>query len=198
MGDIVKVATEYVIKNMDDMKKFVQEIGRTYSSEKQRVRKLFEAQNFDVSGFGEFLMPPDGMPYGRKLLYRDSEMEVILMNWATNTACLPHDHGASEGWVKVLKGTASHGYYSKKSKIPVLTKEEELDEGTVLYAPKNLVHHMANKTSNVLITLHIYFPSISNMEVFDVESHRAAIVSDDCGAWWPESEEQLIEYRALR
>ncbi len=54
---------------------------------------------------------------------------------------------------------------------------------------------MASATSRPAVTLHCYYPPIHRMEVFDFAAERAAIVSDDCGAWWPESDQQIVELR---
>ena len=183
---------------LDDLLTLIQEVSHLYTSDKRKVKEVIDAYPFDLASLDEFLEDPKGMPYGRRLLYNDGEVEVILMNWDINSKCLPHDHGESEGWVKVLKGSASHGYYSNYNIVPKLTNEELINEGAVIFAPKNLVHHMANKMENSLVTLHFYFPPISNMEVFDIDAARAAIVSSDCGAWWPESREQLFKSRSLK
>jgi hypothetical protein len=55
---------------------------------------------------------------------------------------------------------------------------------------------MANATAHPLVTLHCYFPPIHCMEVFDLSAARAAVVTDDCGAWWPERG-QLVKLRPL-
>lgn len=175
----------------------IRAIGRCYRAQRARTPELIRALKVDVTSLGELLRPPNGMPYGRQLLHHDGEMEVILMNWELSCSCLPHDHGTSEGWVKVLAGRASHVYYAKSQGVPAAVKEETLHTGTVLYAAKTMVHHMANPGSTPLVTLHFYFPPITNMEVFDVGAARSAIVSNDCGAWWPQTPAQLVESREL-
>lgn len=118
------------------------------------------------------------------------------MNWAIGGVCLPHDHGESEGWVKVLCGVSTHRVFSEDRSRPVVTETQEIGDA-VFYAKPGLIHSMANETSGPLVTLHFYFPPIHAMEVFDTEESRAAIVADDCGAWWPESDEQIVRVRAL-
>jgi cysteine dioxygenase len=175
----------------------IREIGRCYRTQRNRTAELIRALDVDVSALGELLQPPQDLPYGRKLLHHDGEMEVILMNWQQRCSCLPHDHGTSEGWFKVLTGKASHVYYAKGTGVPTAVKEETLETGTVLHAAKTMVHHMANPEDRPLVTLHFYFPPITNMEVFDVDAARAAIVSSDCGAWWPPTSQQLVASRGL-
>ena len=183
---------------LDNLQVLIKEIAHLYATDKRKVKEVINAYQFDLASLDEYLEDPNGMPYGRRVLYQDGEVEVILMNWGENSECLPHNHGESEGWVKILKGSASHGCYSNKNTVPKLANEEYLSEGTVIFAPKKMVHYMANKMDNSLVTLHFYFPPISDMEVFDIDAARSAIVSSDCGAWWPESREQLVRSRSLK
>ncbi len=44
-----------------------------------------------------------------------------------------------------------------------------------------------------LLTLHLYAPPISGMKVYDLEKCAACVVSDDCGAWWPEDQKQRLK-----
>ena len=82
-----------------------------------------------------------------------------------------------------------------EQQVPKEAKQQLIAEGTVFYAPKNLIHHMGNPGEAEVITLHFYFPPIHRMEVFDLDENRSAIVSDDCGAWWPEQRQIVSEKR---
>ncbi len=178
-----------------DLWEGIREIGDCYRVERTRTAERIRALHVDLDAIGELLQPPGDLPYGRQLLHHDGEMEVILMNWKLSCSCLPHDHGTSEGWVKVVTGSASHAYFVKGSGMPTVTKEETLNTGTVFFAPKSMVHRMGNPVDTPLVTLHFYFPPITNMEVFDVNAARSGIVSSDCGAWWPPTPQQLLECR---
>ena len=46
------------------------------------------------------------------------------------------------------------------------------------------------------LSLHIYFPRIEKMRVYDVEGRRTLVVSDNCGAWIPRQPEQLVNETA--
>jgi len=175
----------------------LEHVAKAYQEKRSDVKKAILEASFSVDDVRMHLAEPMGMPYGRKLLFQNSTLEAIVMNWQKNSKCLPHDHGSSEGWVKILKGSASHVYYRKDNTLPVKYKKEIIREGNLFFAPKGIVHLMANETSEELITLHFYFPPIHNMEVFDLDASRSAVVRDDCGAWWPEVEEKLLEYRTL-
>jgi hypothetical protein len=48
------------------------------------------------------------------------------------------------------------------------------------------------------ISLHVYLPSIRQMQVFDVTRRETLVVSDDCGAWIPLETGQIVCREAWR
>ena len=179
-----------------DLRQIFQAIADRYTSDRDGVADAIASDELNLDRLKSFLRPPDNRPYGRCPLYQTDDVEVIIMNWAQGGVCLPHDHGTSEGWVKVLCGVSTHSIFSVDESVPVLTELQKIGD-SVFYAKPGLVHAMANESEDPLVTLHFYFPPIHAMEVFDPEESRAAIVADDCGAWWPESSEQIVSVRPL-
>jgi cysteine dioxygenase len=175
----------------------VHHFRRRSSDRGQRVARALAHPAFSVEALRDYLAEPGANPYGRRLVFQDEYIEVILMNWGANAVSLPHDHGQSEGWVRVLCGSALHGQYRDEEGEVRRVDEQRIATGTIFHAPVGLVHHMANATAQPLVTLHCYFPPIHRMAVFDLEAARTAIVTDDCGAWWPDSERQIVELRPL-
>jgi cysteine dioxygenase len=142
----------------------------------------------------QYLSAPEGKPYGRQLLYSNDGIEVIVMNWNPGQPCLPHDHGASAGWVQVLSGAVEHALCrNDASGMPAPVHATVELPGSLIHASTGMVHMMrALPDSGPTVTLHFYSPPITGMRVFDPENGAACIVSDDCGAWWP-SDEQLVK-----
>lgn len=161
----------------------------------QRVAHALAHPAFNLDTLGAYIRPPGRNPYGRSMVFQNEHIELIVMNWGSHATSLPHDHGASEGWVRVISGAVRHGLYENDDGDLRQVSEQHIDTGTIFRAPQGLVHHMGNQSADLTVTLHCYFPPIHRMEVFDLEDQRAAIVADDCGAWWPESERQIVELR---
>ncbi|KAF0825367.1 Cysteine dioxygenase Dlit [Cytobacillus firmus] len=42
------------------------------------------------------------------------------------------------------------------------------------------------------------FPPITGMKVYDLEKCAACVVSEDCGAWWPEEQRQKVREIQLK
>jgi cysteine dioxygenase len=142
--------------------------------------------------------PTQGKPYNRKLLFKNEEVEMLVMNWS-QLECAPHDHGHSHGWIQVLAGTSLNTIYEMSgTSLPVELLQEYHHQGNYLYAPKKAIHKMQSSNHTDLITLHLYSPPIAGMIVYDLKKCAACIVSDDCGAWWPDEQNQKIKEFQLK
>lgn len=145
-----------------------------------------------------WLGDPGVYPYGRKKIFDTPEVEILVMNWAGGRDCAPHDHGSSLGWVHVLAGTVNHTIYTLDQRdAPVASGTRVERAGTLFFAPRGLVHAMGNPTDETTVTVHIYSPPITGMKVFDLEKCAACVVSDDCGAWWPDEQRQIVQILKL-
>jgi cysteine dioxygenase len=149
----------------------------------------------DVASLPE---PSEGKPYNRKLLYKNEEVEMLVMNWS-QLECAPHDHGDSYGWIQVLSGTSVNTVYEiKRNGLPTELFHEFHHKGKFYFAPKKGIHKMQASNQTDLITLHLYSPPITGMKVYDLEKCAACVVSDDCGAWWPDEQYQKLKEIQLK
>ncbi|MDQ0207272.1 cysteine dioxygenase [Alkalicoccobacillus murimartini] len=139
-----------------------------------------------------FLRSDQGKPYYRKLLFQNNEVELLMMNWS-QIACAPHDHGQSYGWIQVISGTTINTVYTcKDGYLPDAFFSKKMKNSAVFFAPKTGIHHMKADGDVNLVTLHLYSPPIRNMKVYDLDVCAACIVSEKCGAWWPEEQREKI------
>ncbi|WP_026566821.1 cysteine dioxygenase [Bacillus sp. UNC41MFS5] len=142
--------------------------------------------------------PSPGKPYNRKLLYRNEEVELLVMNWS-QLECAPHDHGNSHGWIQVLSGTSINSVYEVKGDgRPNELFHEIHHKGKYFYAPKKGIHKMKASNHTDMVTLHLYSPPITGMMVYDLQKCAACVVSDDCGAWWPDEQYQKVKEIQLK
>ncbi|MDN3016886.1 cysteine dioxygenase family protein [Paenibacillus sp. BSR1-1] len=149
----------------------------------------------DLAGLPE---PSVGKPYNRKLLYKNEEVEMLVMNWS-QLECAPHDHGNSHGWIQVLSGTSLNSVYEVKGNgLPFELFHEFHHKGKHFYAPKKAIHKMQASNKTNLVTLHLYSPPITGMIVYDLQKCAACVVSDDCGAWWPDEQYQKVKEIQLK
>ncbi|EIT86796.1 hypothetical protein A374_04459 [Fictibacillus macauensis ZFHKF-1] len=141
-----------------------------------------------------FLQAPEHYPYGRKMIYKTPWLEMLVMHWSKTIDCAPHDHGQSYGWVQLLSGQSSHTLYRVDQQgQPQAIKEKIEPTGSSLRVTNQLVHKMGTAGEEPLITLHVYAPPVSGMKVYDLPKCAVCIVADDCGAWWPEDQRQIVQ-----
>ncbi|MCF6138986.1 cysteine dioxygenase [Pseudalkalibacillus berkeleyi] len=181
---------------MEILKRIEGIFGQIQSTSKESLKGALEELDVQYEELVPYLKDPKGKPYYRKLLYQDENVEMLVMNWS-DIECAPHDHGDSYGWIQVMNGISRNTVYEVKGdELPVELFSEYKKSGRLFFAPKKGVHKMTDPAKSDLVTLHLYSPPITGMVVYDIETCAACVVSDDCGAWWPEDIKQKIrEYK---
>ena len=135
--------------------------------------------------------PSDGEPYGRRPLYRGPSGEVLLVRWREDTFCAPHDHGAAEGLVALLRGRFVERRWRWGASGLAPTGERTVEAPAIVSARKRDIHSM--KATGGGVGLHFYRPAITGMRVYDCARRETLIVGDDCGAWVPADPALVIE-----
>ncbi len=166
-------------------------------AEPERILSLFHEAGLDSARLGSINSAADPItPYSRVVLSAAPGCEIMLARWTPNRACAPHDHGASAGWVFYLEQDfeecsyrwhdgelVSHGLFPHRA-------------GTHTEVRRSEIHSCVCHGSG--LSLHVYFPRIERMRVYDLTGRRTIVVSDDCGAWIPHRPEQRVEEKAWR
>ncbi|MCM3724757.1 cysteine dioxygenase family protein [Neobacillus cucumis] len=165
---------------------------------KAQLKDALLKLDIKLKDFDDLPEPSLGKPYNRKLLFKNEEVEMLVMNWS-HLECTPHDHGNSHGWIQVLSGTSLNSVYEMSGTgLPAELFREYHHQGKYFYAPKNAIHKMQASNQTDLVTLHLYSPPITGMKVYNLEKCAACVVSDDCGAWWPDEQHQKVKEIQLK
>lgn len=164
------------------------------------VTALFdEIKSLNLQDFFDCALFSVEKPYGRKLLFYSPDVEVLIMGFLPERECPPHDHGKADGLVLVCYGEARHKVFTRHHNSLQLVLDTRELQGYILDAPIDCVHGMGNSsTHKPLITLHVYWPPIEQMSVFDLDQKRIYIVNDKAGAWLPIAPETLLETHELK
>lgn len=139
----------------------------------------------------------DSRPYGRRLLLKTAVLEVLVMGFYAGRNCPPHDHGGSDGLVLVCGGAAEHQIYLRDQGRLILAESIVEPAGKIIAAPVDCIHAMGNSGPEPLVTLHVYWPPIEHMTIFDLESSKVYEVSSKAGAWLPVDPETVMEVHPL-
>lgn len=182
------------MKAMTELRRIINELAPPTEKSLFRAAKSLTA---NIDDLVEYLAPPAGYPYGRQRIegIQNESVEAIVMNWAPEFECSPHDHAESVGCFVVVSGVVHERRYRLNTTGLLSVKRHFIHEtGDVVFAPRALIHSMKNPGNSQLVTLHFYTPPITRMRVFDPAKCRGCFVKVNCGAWWPNAEQLDEEF----
>ncbi len=150
------------------------------------VRKVMSCEEFPSAEVDPLCTEDPTHPYGRRVLLQTEHAEVMLATWTPRTPCAPHDHGGSEGAVRVIRGAGIHWIWQVQHNKLCLIHEERVKAGDVLEFKAGIIHSMGDAGERErLVTLHFYTGPIEHMIVYDVDGQKTLMVDGSCGAWLP-------------
>lgn len=109
----------------------------------------------DLLPFADFDHPGKDS-YGRKMVYKGANYEVMVMSWNQGDFSAIHDHGHTMwGAVKIF-GKAEHATFRWEDEDISTLARWQVKEGDVLGVGHSLVHQMGNSDQEPFLSLHIY------------------------------------------
>jgi len=112
--------------------------------------------------------------YARNLVYWDETLETFLMCWKSGQRSLIHDHGASFGGVKIVRGVltetlfepAPNGMMKALSSSDYKPLDIQIEEPVTIHQVSNL------QAGNPAISLHIYVPPLKKMNIYTLHKSQ--------------------------
>lgn len=150
---------------------------------------LFEKAKWREDFFKYDLPDPKQHAYSRFVLYASPHLEIMLARWHPQKPCAPHDHGGAMGVVWCLRGNLleteyrfTQGFLRKKAEMVFAESQAAL-----VYAEE--IH--SSVALNDALTLHVYWPKILRMKIYDPFRQEVLTVQDNVGAWFDLLPEQI-------
>lgn len=129
--------------------------------------------------------PNSNEAYGRKVLFKNQEIEVMVAEWSYKAMAAPHNHGTSQGLIWFARGDFYEQHYRFQNRDLVeIEKPQFFKENQTAAVGSSDIHSCSPATTG--LSLHIYSPPIHKMKVWDQKSKRTLTVADECGAWVPD------------
>lgn len=128
--------------------------------------------------------------YSRKVLFQDQRGEILMMRWAKDVFCYPHDHAIAAGYVVLLEGEFVERDYDFDGGL-VRKGSRNAMSPSIFPFEKSRIHDM--KCLDEGYSLHVYMPAISGMKVYDIEGRKTLSVDDSCGAWIPSDKGKILD-----
>jgi cysteine dioxygenase len=104
--------------------------------------------------------------YVRRVLYRALAFELVLACWLPGQASPIHDHGGSEGAMRIVAGQLHERRYRRSGKELIVTSERRVATGTLLLETANTIHQVENATMGPALSLHLYAPPLLSMNAY--------------------------------
>ena len=111
---------------------------------------------------GEDLLPwasfdhPVRDSYGRRLLARGTNYELMVMSWLPGDYSAIHDHGAAEWGAVRYFGSTDHMVFDETGGRLSRRSRETMSRGDVVAVDHSLIHLMGNPTDTPMMSLHLY------------------------------------------
>jgi len=91
-----------------------------------------------------------------------------------------HDHGGSQGWVRVMQGNLHEYMYEVDSHMDMPTLEPTsvgvLGAGQATYIDDGIgIHKLANESDNQVATLHVYAPPYTKCGYFNQKTGKRLV-----------------------
>ncbi|MEY2831287.1 MAG: hypothetical protein RLZZ574_545 [Cyanobacteriota bacterium] len=118
--------------------------------------------------------------YQRRILYRDSCCEIILVCWQPGQFSSIHDHGDSLNVTFVYQGVLTSKTFTRNDSAtetlsPLLLEEKYLQPGELIGVDRAQIHQLANTSEQNLVTLNFYAKPLQQMQVYNSMSGQSQL-----------------------
>jgi len=114
--------------------------------------------------------------YTRNLIERCGEFELLALCWSAGQVSPVHDHGGSDGYIRVIEGVCEEVWYQcdrgPGNRVKTTPGRRLIAKrGDVSFINDELAWHtVGNPSDQPLVTLHLYSPPIDSCQYIDAES----------------------------
>jgi cysteine dioxygenase len=152
---------------MELMDKLEQLFTTTYKRNLEELNEAIASLGDTVWHVPNYRTEPSKLPYGRNVLLRNDDYEVIVINLPGNVGTAIHDHGDSIGCAFIVQGELHNITYKLDSNgYPLQNDEFRFPAGMMLESPLGLIHEMRNPRREAMISLHVYSPPLQNIQSY--------------------------------
>jgi len=117
----------------------------------------------------DYITEPQHFSYGREVLFKNDELEAILIHMPAGEQTFIHDHGDSIGCVYVVEGELINQTFTlEELDRPVFQSENRVAEGEFIEVTKGLIHRLKNPTDQRFISFHVYSPPLEVMNNYEI------------------------------
>ncbi|MDT0145651.1 cysteine dioxygenase family protein [Priestia aryabhattai] len=153
--------------------KLIESIKRAFdnlpSYEEVHLVQAVQNLNLTIGDISEYVVEPKELEYGRNVVYKSKDVEVIVVHLPSMAKTLIHDHGLSSGCILVVEGHVLNVLYQLKGKksCPIYNQAQGFAKNDFFLVKKDTIHMMYNPSTSPTITFHVYSPPLQGGKVYD-------------------------------
>lgn len=127
-----------------------------------------QSLNLTFHEVSKYVTEPMDLEYGRNVIYKSENVEVIVIHLPSMARTFIHDHGLSIGCIFVVAGDFLNVLYKSEDKKsnPIYDHIEEFSQNDILLVKEDTIHMMYNPTTSPVITFHIYTPPLKGGTIY--------------------------------
>ncbi len=108
--------------------------------------------------------------YKRNTVHVSSKCEVVVLCFKEGQATPIHDHAGSVGITVVLDGIMTEELFNKQQTGVILnTLTREFGTDALSHTYLTTIHRVSNAHTGGLVTIHIYFPPLTLMNIYNLK-----------------------------
>lgn len=138
------------------------------------LRKALESLTLSMDKIAGHIPEPEGLPYGRKVLYTTPHVEVVLIHLPAQQESVPHNHGESFGWEWIISGTLTNIIFTSPFEDDRVqpTQATIVTAGECCYIAPGEIHSIRNNGEMPVISLNVYTPPLRNSKQYQTAAQQ--------------------------
>jgi cysteine dioxygenase len=159
---------EHTLAFIDEVKKSFNHLP-SYNDE--NLAKIVRSLNLNTNQIVPYITQPENLEYGRNVIYKNEEIEIIVIYLPAMAKTLVHDHGTSIGCIAVVKGNLLNVVYNhNENKTYPLYKEIQIfSNGDIFHVTGDTIHMMFNPSNTSVVTFHVYSPPLNGGRLYTAD-----------------------------
>lgn len=155
-----------------------------------------DIQESDIMPWSDFNHPGEDS-YGRKMIYKHPNYEIMAMSWVPGDFASIHDHGHTQWGAVKLFGPAEHATFRWQDDELTTLSRQNFSKGKIVGVSHSLIHSMGNPTDQPYLTLHVYGTSspeesiTGDARLFNLEKGRIERING--GVFFELPEEEIVK-----
>lgn len=159
-----------ILKTPDNIQKLVDLLTNNSRSNYHALLTDFDFQTIDFKTYQSW----SKKKYTRNCLYKDANLELILLCWERGQQTPIHGHNGEDCWVLLIEGGMKEVFFSKNDDGSLLAYSSQvIVPNQITFMNDNQGYHkLENDCDGRSVSLHLYAKPIENCQSFDEKSKQ--------------------------